>query len=47
MAMQGRSIDKPFKSKTELKEWYIDNQPHIHTYIPDVVNYFAQKYGLK
>lgn len=47
MAMQGRSIDKPFKSKAELKEWCMDNQPYYKKYIPDVVNYFAQKYGLK
>lgn len=47
MIMQGQSWRKPFKSKAELKEWCIDNQPYYKKHIPDVVNYFAQKYKLK
>jgi len=42
----GSSWQKPFKSKQEIKDWCMSNQPYYKKYIPDVVNYFAQKAGL-
>lgn len=34
-----------FKSKEQMKKWVISNQPFYKRYIPDVFNYFYQKYG--
>jgi len=34
-------------TKKELKEFCKDNQPYYKKHIPDVVNYFANKYKLK
>lgn len=36
-----------FKDKKELKKWCMDNQPYYKKYIPEVVNYFADKYNIK
>lgn len=41
--MSGGSWKKPFKTKEEVKEWCMDNQPYYKKYIPDVVNYFYSK----
>lgn len=41
--MSGRSWQKPFKDKAELKAWCIDNQPYYKRYIPGVVEYFFKK----
>jgi hypothetical protein len=35
------------KTKEQLKEFCKDNQPYYKKHIPEVVNYFAQKYNLK
>lgn len=35
------------KDKKELKKWCMDNQPYYKKYIPEVVNYFADKYNIK
>lgn len=43
---EGNSISKPFKNREELKKWCMDNQPYYKKYIPDVVNYFANKYNI-
>lgn len=45
--MEGMSWQKPFTTKEEIKQWCIDNQPYYKKYIPDVVNYFANKYNIK
>lgn len=47
MIMSGNSWKRPFGSKAELKAWCKDEQPGYKKHIPDVVNYFAQKYNLK
>jgi hypothetical protein len=47
MIQQGKSWKKPFKDKAELKAWCIDNQPYYKQHVPEVVNYFADKYGIK
>lgn len=36
-----------FRSRDDLKCWCMDNQPYYKKYIPEVVNYFAQKYNIK
>ena len=41
-----RSIDS-INTKKELKEFCKYNQPYYKKHIPDVVNYFADKYKLK
>ncbi|MBQ9656709.1 MAG: hypothetical protein IJV38_11945 [Prevotella sp.] len=40
------TIIKGFKDRNELKDWCISNQPSYKKYIPEVVNYFALKYGI-
>ncbi len=47
LIQSGRSFIKPIKTKAELKEWCKDNQPYYKKYVPDVINYFAQKYNIK
>ena len=47
MIMNKQSWKEPFKSKEELKEWCMDNQPYYKKHIPEVVNHFADKYKLK
>ena len=46
MIQSGGSWKKPLKTKQEIKEWCMDNQPHYKKHIPDVVNYFVDKAGL-
>ena len=41
--MNGQSWQKPFKSKDEVKEWCMYNQPYYKKHIPEVVNYFYSK----
>jgi len=41
--MSGRSWQKPFTTKQEVKEWCMDNQPYYKKHIPEVVNYFWAK----
>ena len=45
--MDGRSWRDPFTSKAELAEYCRDNQPYYKKRIPEVVSYFAEKYGLR
>jgi hypothetical protein len=45
--MQGKSITTKFQTKQELKKWCMDNQPYYKKYIPEVVEYFANKFDLK
>ena len=47
MIMSGRSWQKAFTSKVEVKEWCKDNQPFYKKNIPDVVNYFWNKVEAK
>lgn len=35
------------KNKTDLKKWCMENQPYYKKYIPEVVNYFIEKYKIK
>lgn len=47
MIMGGRSWRKPFRSRAELETWCRDNQPYYKQTIPEVVKYFADRYGIK
>lgn len=47
MVQSGGSWVKPFKTKAEVKKWCMDNQPYYKKHIPDVVNYFCDKYRIK
>jgi hypothetical protein len=45
LIMSGRSWQKPFTTKDEVKKWCMDNQPSYKKHIPDVVNYFVERLG--
>lgn len=47
MIMDNESWHPAFKDRDYLKKWCMDNQPYYKKYIPEVVNYFAQKYNIK
>ena len=47
LIMNGGAIQKPFINKQELADWCKDNQPYYKKRIPDVNNYFSQKYNLR
>lgn len=40
-------IGQPFKSKASLREWCKENQPYVKKRIPEVSNYFIQRYNIK
>lgn len=44
--MPGGSWKKPFQNKKELAQWCKDNQSYYRNEIPEVVNYFAARYGI-
>ena len=35
------------KNKANLKKWCMENQPYYKKYIPEVVQYFAERYKIK
>lgn len=43
----GTSFHPPITTQKELKEWCKQNQPYYKKAIPEVVQYFSQKYNLK
>lgn len=47
MIMYGQSWMQPFTTKAQLKEACRDMQPYYKKHIPEVVSYFANRYGLK
>ena len=47
MIMTHQSWRKPFETKAALRNYCKENQPYYKKTIPDVVNYFADKYCLK
>ena len=47
MVMNNQSWQKPFKTKDEIKKWCMDMQSGYKKHIPDVVNYFSEKYLTK
>lgn len=47
LIMSDKSWEKPFKTRKELVEWCKNNQPYYKKEIPDVVNYFCNKYNIE
>lgn len=47
MISRDKSHIKPFKTKAELKQYCMDNQPYYKKYIPEVVNHFNATLKLK
>ncbi len=47
MIMYGQSWQAPFTTKEDLKKWCADNQPYYKKPIKEVVEHFANQYGLK
>ena len=47
MIMAGRSWRKPLKTRAELEVWCAANQPYYKKTIPEVVSFFADRYGIK
>ena len=35
------------KNKADLQKWCMSNQPYYKKYIPEVVQYFAERYKIK
>lgn len=47
LIMEGRGITKPFKDRASLEKWCLSNQPYYKKRIPEVIDYFAEKYNLR
>lgn len=45
--MADTSIIPPFKNKDELKKYCMENQPYYKKEIPEVIEYFINKYNIK
>ena len=46
MIMRGESWQKPFKTKEEISKWCTDNQSYYKKEIPEVIQYFCERYGI-
>ena len=47
LIMIGQAIHKPFKTRRDLETWCCEEQPYYKKEaIPEVVEYFAKRYGL-
>lgn len=46
LIMNGEAISREFKNKEELKVWLKNNQPNYKKDIPEVIEYFSNKYNL-
>jgi len=42
-----KSWHNPLITKETLKKWCMENQPYYKKYIPEVVEYFINKYQIK
>ena len=47
LIMIGQSLHKPFQNRKELEKWCGENQPYCSKPIPEVVQFFAKRYGLE
>lgn len=43
---KGNTIYKKITNYNDLKQWCMDNQPYYKGFIPEVVDYFANKYNV-
>ena len=39
--------NEPFMTKEQIRKWCKENQPYYKKRIPEVSNYFIQKYNIK
>lgn len=46
MIMAGQSWRKLFESRAELEAWCKDNQPYYKQTVPEVVQFFADRYRI-
>lgn len=46
MIMSGQSWQQPFRSRGEVQSWTADNQPYYKQPVPEVVDYFCDKYHI-
>ena len=47
MIQSGQSWKPRMTTRSEVKAYCMDNQPYCKKHIPDVVEYFCQKYNVK
>lgn len=47
MIMAGKSWRRPLKTRAELEAWCRDNQPYYKESIPEVVQFFVERYGIE
>jgi len=47
MIMNGQSWRKPIRSREELVKWCADNQPYYKQPVPEVVEHFCGRYGIR
>ena len=47
MIASGLSWHKPFANRAELEAWCRDNQPYYKQTIHEVVEHFADRYGIR
>ena len=47
MIQSGQSWKPRMETRAEVKAYCMDNQPYHKKYIPEVVEFFCQKYGIK
>lgn len=41
-----RQTNSIIKNKADLKKWCMQNQPYYKKYIPEVVQYFSERYKI-
>lgn len=46
MIQSGKSWHKPITTRADLVGWCKNNQPYYKQQIPEVVDYFAEKYNI-
>ena len=47
LIMKGISWRKPLRSRAELEKWTANNQPYYMKPIPEVVQFFSDRYGIR
>ena len=47
MIQENKAITTRLTTKEELKKWCMSNQPYYKKHIPEVVEFFSNKYNLK
>lgn len=47
LIQRGQSWHLSMETKAEIKKWRMDNRQYYKKHIPDLVNYFCERYGIK